>query len=477
MDLAKHIDANRSHALSTLKELLKIKSEAEDPVTTASGEVYPFGSGVQDAFAYMLSKGEELGFSVRNVDNYGGHIDFGEGEETVGILGHLDVVPAGSGWDNEPYGAEETDGYIIGRGTTDDKGPLVAAFYAMKALKDAGYEPHRKIRLILGLDEETGWKGIEYYFDKVEAPTFGITPDADFPVINGEKGIMFFELARKLSKGSSKGLQLSRLSGGEAPNMVPGSARAVIRSDVKNAYEKIKEKIAAFREAEGYTVKTKGVGKSLEITCEGVACHGAVPEKGLNAISILMKLLGELNFANEEVNEFIDFYNKHIGFNLDGSRIGIGFSDEKSGRLSLNNGIISYDRDSISINVNVRYPVSCDAEKVYEGMTPVLDSYGIGVVKMIDLEPLYFNPEGKLIETLMEVYREETGDTVNGPLVIGGGTYARACPNIVAFGGLFPGDPDIMHQKNEKLSIERFNQMIDIYAKALYRLTQEEFSI
>ena len=212
-----------------------------------------------------------------------------------------------------------TDGYIIGRGTTDDKGPLVAAFYAMKALKDAGYEPHRKIRLILGLDEETGWKGIEYYFDKVEAPTFGITPDADFPVINGEKGIMFFELARKLSKGSSKGLQLSRLSGGEAPNMVPGSARAVIRSDVKNAYEKIKEKIAAFREAEGYTVKTKGVGKSLEITCEGVACHGAVPEKGLNAISILMKLLGELNFANEEVNEFIDFYNKHIGFNLDES--------------------------------------------------------------------------------------------------------------------------------------------------------------
>lgn len=190
-----------------------------------------------------------------------------------------------------------------------------------------------------------------------------------------------------------------------------------------------------------------------------------------------MKLLGELNFANEEVNEFIDFYNKHIGFNLDGSRIGIGFSDEKSGRLSLNNGIISYDRDSISINVNVRYPVSCDSEKVYEGMTPVLDSYGIGVVKMIDLEPLYFNPEGKLIETLMEVYREETGDKVNGPLVIGGGTYARACPNIVAFGGLFPGDPDVMHQKNEKLSIERFNQMIDIYAKALYRLTQEEFSI
>ncbi len=477
MDLAKHIDANRSQALATLKELIEIKSEAADPVTTSDGEFYPFGSGVQDAFAYMLSKGRELGFSVENIDNYGGHIDFGNGEETVGVLGHLDVVPAGSGWEHDPYGAVTEDGYLIGRGTTDDKGPLVAAFYAMKSLKDAGYEPHRKIRLILGLDEETAWKGIEYYFSKVEAPTFGITPDADFPVINGEKGLMLFELAKKLSKGNLRGLQLSKLSGGEAPNMVPGFARAVVRSDEKNAYENIKEKLAAFEESTGYKLKSKGAGKSLEISCRGIPCHGATPEKGLNAISVLMEFLGSLNFANEDVNEFIEFYNKHIGFNIDGSEIGIGFEDEKSGKLSLNNGLITYDKDAVSVNINVRYPVSFDADKVYEAMTPILDSYGIGIMKLMDSPPLFFDDDSRLIKTLMEVYREETGDEENGPLVTGGGTYARACPNTVAFGGLFPGDPDIMHQKNEKISIDRFNKMIDIYAKALYRLTQKEFKI
>lgn len=477
MDLQKYIEANRGPAIETLKELIRIRSDRSSAVEGEDSQIYPFGEGVQRAFEYMLAKGEEMGFSVENIDNYGGHIDFGEGEETVGVMGHLDVVPAGDGWDSDPYGAEEEDGYIIGRGTTDDKGPVIASLYAMKALKDAGYKPHRKIRLILGLDEETEWEGMDYYFDKVETPDFGITPDADFPVINGEKGIMVFELAKKLTKGNAAGLQLGKLSGGEAVNMVASQARAVVRSDAKGAYEKIREKLADFMAETGYKLKTKGVGKSLEILADGVACHGARPEKGLNAISVLMSFLGRLNFANEDVNEFIDFYNGHVGFNMYGEELGIGLEDEKSGRLSVNNGLISYDKDSISVNVNVRYPVSFSADDVYDAMQPILDKYAIGVVKHVDMEPLYFDADSNLIKTLMDVYREETGDMDSEPIVSAGGTYARACPNVVAFGGLFPGDPDIMHQKNEKIAIDRFNKMTDIYAKALYRLTQVDFTI
>ena len=164
MDLQKYIQANRPAAIETLKELVRIRSDKAPAVQGENSRTYPFGEGVRKAFEYMLKKGRQMGFAVENIDDYGGHIDFGEGEETIGVIGHLDVVPAGEGWDSDPYGAEEKDGYIIGRGTTDDKGPVIASLYAMKALKDAGYEPHRKIRLILGLDEETDWEGIEYYF-------------------------------------------------------------------------------------------------------------------------------------------------------------------------------------------------------------------------------------------------------------------------------------------------------------------------
>lgn len=477
MELTQYVEQQKGPALQTLKELIRMKSDGGDPVTSSSGEVFPFGQGVQDAFAYMLLKGQELGFQTMDVDHYGGHIDFGQGEETVGVVGHLDVVPALGEWDFDPYGGEELDGYITGRGTTDDKGPVVAALYAMKALKDAGYEPKRRIRLILGLDEETNWKGIEYYLDKVPAPDFGITPDGDFPVISGEKGHCNLEIARKLAKGPAKGLQLRRLSGGTAPNIVPDSARAVVNSDFKGAYDHIKEVLAEYREETGYKLTVRGVGKSLEIKGEGVACHGASPQDGLNAISVLFGFLGRLNFASEDVNEFVEFYNHHIGFQVYGEGLGIDFADDPSGKLTMNNGIVTYDQESIAIQLDIRYPVTMTIDPVYESMRKVLDRYNLGLVKKGNQDPFYFPSDSPLITTLMDIYREKTGDTEHGPMVIGGGTYAKACPNTVAFGGLFPGDPDLMHQKNEKIAIERFYKMIEIYAETLYRLSGETFSL
>lgn len=471
------IEQNKEEQIKTLQELIRIKSVVSDAVETENGEVYPFGQGVQDAYEYTLNLAEKMGFTTKNIDNYGGHIDFGEGDEVMGIIGHLDVVPEGEGWEFDPYCGDIKDGYVCGRGTLDDKGPMVAALYAVKALKDSGYEPAKKIRIVLGLDEETNWYGMDYYAEKEKMPDFGFTPDAEFPALNGEKGIVVSQFVKKIKKTKSKGLELRKLSGGSAPNMVAEKARAVVHSEVAGAYDKIREQVEAYREETGYKINAKGTGKSLEISTEGKAAHGATPEAGLNAISILMEFLGRLNFENEDVNEFVSFYNEYIGFDLCGEKLGCGFEDEPSGKLSSNIGLIDFDGEVFTITDNLRYPVTYTDEQLYEAITPVLDKYNFGLVKGKAQEPIYMEPDSPMIKTLMEVYQKNTGDTETKPLVIGGGTYARAAKNVVAFGALFPGDPDLMHQRNEKLSIDRFMLMTKIYADTIYKLTQEDFKI
>ena len=473
------LEQNKEEMIASLGTVLRCKSEQTEPTKTEEGSVYPFGEGVQEAFAAFLDIAEKMGFETYNADNYGGHVDFpGSGDKVLGILGHLDVVPAGGGWDFDPYGGSVADGKIYGRGTTDDKGPLISCLYAMKALKEAGFQPKATIRLILGLDEENAWKGMDYYFSKVRKPDYGFTPDADFPVINGEKGILVFELARKFANSKTKGLKLRSITGGAAANSVADSCRAVIRdqSGAEATYAKVREEAKAFREETGYKLRAKGVGKSLEITAEGVSAHGAKPETGLNAISIMMAFLGRLNFVDEDHNDFIDFYNKYIGFCLDGEKLGINFTDEASGKLVFNVGMAEMNEKAAGLTINVRYPVSMTGEDVYAGMAETLEKYNLGILKLKDQAPVYKDPEDPLIKTLVGIYQKHTGDTESRPMVIGGGTYARAAENIIAYGAQFPGDEDLMHQKNECLSIERLMQMTKIYAEAIYKLALEDYN-
>lgn len=481
MDYEKYLELNKDEMIFALRDVVRINSEEGEKIMGKNGEVYPFGSGVQQAFEKVLALGESMGFTVKNVDNYGGHIDFtGKTDKVMAIIGHLDVVPAGGGWGFDPYGGELTDGKIYGRGTTDDKGPVISCLYAMKALKDAGYEPNCTIRLIIGLDEETRWKGIKYYFDHEPMPDFGFTPDADFPVINGEMGMLIFEFAKKFttsqSQSQAKGLMLRSIKGGTAPNSVADSCRAVVRSGEEGAYDKIKDMVAAYRDETGYKVNVKGVGKSLEITATGIAAHGAKPEKGLNAISIMMDLLGRLNFVSEDQNEFIEFYNKHIGFCLDGEKIGAACSDDISGSLIFNVGMTELDAEAGKLTINIRYPVTADGEEILSKLAAVLDRYDMGLIRGEHKEPIYLDMDNPMVKLLLEIYRKHTGDVESQPLVIGGGTYARSAKNVIAYGALFPGDPDLMHQKNECVSVERFIQMTKIYAEAIYKLASGEYN-
>jgi succinyl-diaminopimelate desuccinylase len=369
-----------------------------------------------------------------------------------------------------PFDADIADGRIYARGTSDDKGPAAAVYMALKALKDSGFVPAKTVRIIIGLDEETGWRGMDKYLEAAGPPDFGFTPDGDFPAVNGEMGVINFELAKKLLKDGEGGFSVRSVVGGNAPNMVPDSARAIITGDAGKGFEGVKEKIAEYRASSGYRLTGKGIGSSFEITAHGVSAHGSTPDKGLNAISILLGFLGTLELANDSVREFIDFYNGNIGFDVHGAGLGVGLSDEPSGKLILNVGQIAMDRDAAILTVNVRYPVTLTLDDFYDALMPVVHRYDLGIVKGFDKAPIWFEPDDPFIEALMDVYREQTGEAEAKPLVIGGATYARAIPHAVAYGPKFPGGPDVEHQADEFIAVDGLMKLTHIYAEAIRRL-------
>ena len=459
--------------IRTLGESVSCPSVNSAAVRTADGEVYPFGKDVQDALEHMLRTGEELGFEVYNDDNYAGHIEYRspEGSEGYfGIVGHLDVVPAGTGWTGDPFTMTEKDGYLYGRGTSDDKGPVVACLYALKALKEEGIVPHTDIRIVLGLDEEVGPASIEHYISNFGKPSAGFTPDAEFPVVNGEMGILVFDLAQKFTTKPAKDeLRLTKLEGGIAHNAVPASARAVI-SGSSEQYGLIADRARLYSEETGHVIRTKKQGSALVAEAEGVAAHGAHPELGLNAVSILMDFLGRIGFAGEELNDFIAFYNEHIGFDLHGERMGCFFEDEPSGPLIFNVGKANINEELATVTVNIRYPVSCTDAQVMSAVEETIGSGRVGIVSRSVHEPIYVEPDDPSVTVMMEAYRKATGDLESKPFTIGGGTYAKAAGNIIAFGGLFPYEESTMHQADERISIESFMKMAHIYADVIFGL-------
>lgn len=465
------LDSYRDEIIETLGEVVARPSVSTAPIRTADGEILPFGRGVHDALTYTLEAGEKLGLTAHNLDNKAGYLELASDNENslrCDIVGHLDVVPAGDGWASDPFKMVMKDGKLLGRGVSDDKAPMVACMYAIKALKEAGENFVNDVRLVFGLDEETGEESINYYVEQCGHPDVGFTPDAEFPLINGEKGILQFELAQKLTRQMSKeGLRLNKFEAGSTANAVPASAKAVIAADDK-LYDLIKDRLSQYVLETGYTVKAKKQGSSLVVESTGVAAHGAHPDKGLNAISILMDFLGRLQFSNEEINDFIAFYNDHIGFDIHGERMNCEFSDEPSGKLSFNVGIVSINEDIATLTIDVRYPVTMEnGDKIFEGIESAIGKDKIGIVKLREYSPIYMDLGQDLVEKLIGAYREETGDQTAEPFIEAGGTYAKWVKNILAFGGIFPGEENVMHQANEYTSVDSLVKMARIYARAI----------
>ena len=441
-DYIKIIEDNREEMLQTLSDLVAIPSV----VSEAEGDM-PFGAEVQRAYEFMMNKAEADGFVTKNVDNWGGHIDFpGRTDDLVAVVGHLDVVPAGdlANWNTDPFKTEIIDGRMYGRGTIDDKGPLLAGYYAVKALKEAGFEPEKTIRVMLGLDEETNWYGMEYYMEREKAPVAGFSPDAEFPVIHGEKGMISFDLTKKIDLSGEGGLRLISLKGGTVSNAVPDSAKAVLDY----------------------------CGKTTELIAKGVSAHASTPDLGMNAISVMFDMLADKVFAQDDVNDIVGFYRDHLGFDIHGERMEIAFEDEPSGKLSLNVGIVDIEGDQAKLVIDVRYPVTFTLEQVMEGVHKVCDPFGWEITENTGAGPLYKPADDPLVVTLMDIYRKYTGQEDAQPITMGGATYARAVPNTVAFGPVFPGEVDLCHQPNEYIDIETMVTSTKIFAEALYQLSK-----
>ncbi|MGM0437911.1 MAG: dipeptidase PepV [Bacillota bacterium] len=462
--LNSRIDEMRDNIIATTQELIRIKSVQDSP---EDGK--PFGKGVNKALEATLEIAKNMGFKTENVDGYAGYAEMGQGEEMLGILCHLDVVPEGSNWTYPPYAAEIHDDKIYGRGSIDDKGPGVAALYAMKAVKDSDITLNKRVRIIFGTNEESGWGGMDYYLKNAEVPDLGFSPDAEFPVIHAEKGILIFKLKEKFKNKSENGkFAIKSIKGGNAPNMVPDHCEAELKGNYKN----IEEKLNQFLKDHDYDMSIDKKDDSILLKSEGVSAHGSMPADGQNAISQLITFLGTLDLGENDLADFISFYNNKIGMEYYGESIGCGFEDEVSGKLIFNVGVIDLSTEDGEITINIRYPVTNKAEEVYKEIEEEINK-NIELEEIQHKEPLYVEKDDPLVKNLMNVYRDIVGDEDSEPIAIGGGTYARAIEKAVAFGPLFPGQEELAHQKDEFIGIPELIKNAKIYAGAIAALASE----
>lgn len=461
MVLKKSIELLKGDLIKSTRELIKIKSVESSPK-----ENMPFGEGVQTALNYVLNLSREMGFKVVNLDNYVGYAEYGEGEEYIAVLGHLDVVPEGDGWDMNPYSGELLDGKIYGRGAIDDKGPIIASLYALKAIANSDIKLNKKVRIIFGTNEETGCNDIPYYLKREKPPIMGFTPDADFPVIHGEKGIMIFDITQNVVNEQTGKYKIVYIKGGLRENMVPDYCESEILTDNKieviNLYKEFIEKTS-------FNIKLEETEIGFIIKSYGVSAHGSTPHLGENAIINLLDFLSKLDI-NGSIGEFVRFLNKSA-YSIKGEGLGISLSDNPSGDLSFNLGIIDIKKGSCTASIDIRHPVTFGLEDVLKPLRLNLDKHSIKIVNLTYDSPLYFELEHPLIKTLKEVYYNVTGEDLN-PITIGGGTYAKEMPNTVAFGPTFPLREDVGHKPNEYISVEDLVSCCRIYANAIVKLSE-----
>lgn len=437
--------------IASIQQNMRIES-----VRGESAPGAPYGEGPKAALDDVLALGEKLGFRTGQADNRVGWIEYGEGEEMVGILGHVDVVPAGDGWTHPAFGAEIHDGVLWGRGCLDDKGPVIMAVYALKAIRDLNLPIDRRIRVLFGSDEECGSSCVKYYVENgYEMPTIGFTPDAQFPAIFCEKGTSNFLAGTKIyNKGE---IDVEYFGGGVAANVVPPVCKLIVNGPLKVTPE------------EGITV-TEENGKTI-VEATGFSAHGSTPELGVNAVVKLLNAVKENDFGGD-FQQLVNFILEEIGNETNGKSLDILYQDEETGETTVNLGVVKYDGEEMSFTLDIRYPKNGDAEVIDDKVINRINSYNFDVLKKTNNKLLYVPKDSELVSKLVKVYEAQTGDK-REPIAIGGGTYAKEFPNMVAFGPVFPGEPDVIHQPNERVAVEQLIRAAKVTAAAMYELAKK----
>ncbi len=434
----------RQQALAALKRLVAKPSYNEAPAPGA-----PFGPKIRQALDELMRICDELGYQTyEDPDGYYGYAETGTGSETFGIIGHVDTVPAGdlSTWEHDPYSGEVFGDVVYGRGVQDDKGPVIAALFAVKALENRGYHFNKKIRFIFGTDEETLWRGIAKYNQKEAPIDLGFSPDAEFPVTYAEKGLQQSYLV-------GPGTELLNVETGGAFNAVPDRAEYAgpKQDEVKTALEKHDFK---YHEEAG------------KLVVEGKAIHAMLAPQGVNAVLRLAIALDDV-FKGFGPLDFIGqcFKEDATGTNLLGD-----VKDEASGHLTFNISSLKITPKETRMQIDLRIPVTVDRDALLEKLSQNVAKYDLQYKHFDYVAPLYVPKDTELVKTLMTVYQDQTGDVASQPQVSGGATFARTMHNCVAFGAMLPTTPDFMHQANEQWPLQDMFKAMDIFAEAVKRL-------
>ncbi|MDL2225770.1 Sapep family Mn(2+)-dependent dipeptidase [Eubacteriales bacterium OttesenSCG-928-M02] len=431
--------------LQDLTTLVSANSKNMPPVEGA-----PFGAGVQQALSGAIAIAKRMGFSTfLEPSGYYGYAEVGEGKEMLGVLGHLDVVPADDveNWNTPPFTLTEKDGLIYGRGVADDKGPMLASLYAMKLLLDAGIQLNKRVRFIFCTDEESLWRGVKKYMEQEEHPTFGFTPDADFPLLFAEKGLVEYTLTAH-EKDSVI------LSGGTALNAVAASAQTPYDAKIEEALKAL-----------GYEYAVEGD----KLVVKGRAVHAMDADKGTNAIVRLCQALVKAGVGGTMARFITEMCAHAFAEPIFGD-----ISDTFSGRLTCNLGLADFKPGTQTLGIDIRFPVSFQKEQIAALLEKAAAKYDIAVEEFDYLHPLHIDINTPLVQSLLKAYRDVTGDTETQPISTGGATFARSMDNIVAFGAQMPGVPTSEHEANESAVVADLKLSMQIYMRAFELLLSEE---
>ena len=451
-EVSRLIDSYREEYTEMLQRWIRIPS-----VKDTAEDGAPFGREIRRMLDTAAEDAKAMGFDVRDFDGYACDVTLGGAEEKIAVLGHLDVVPVGDGWTKPPFGALIENGRIYGRGTNDDKGPALAALFAMKAIRDAGIPLKKGIRLILGCDEERDWEDMAYYGAHEQIPDVGFSPDASFPLINTEKGILMLELR---APAAASGLKILEFDTGDRMNVIPGECRALVEggNDIVN-------RVKTYAEKTGLPYTAEVTDRGVLVTATGVPGHSAYPEGKRNAIGMMLLLLKELG-AEGPVAALAEA----VGLESDGKSLDCACRDEVSEGLTCNMGILRLKNGAWYGTLDMRCPVTADQEKLRENAIARLPGFSVETAAM--KPPHHVPADSELVRTLLAAYQEETG-LEGKPMSTGGGTYAKVLKQGVAFGPQFPDEEDPAHQADEYEAIDRLMLAMKIYANALIRLAGE----
>ena len=456
------IKENIIHSTCELIKIPSVNSYSDNPSE-------PFGKNCADALNYILELGKSLGFRTKNIDGYCGYIEFGEGPELMGIIGHLDIVPEGENWTNPPFSAIIKNDRIYGRGAIDDKGPVIASLYAMKAVLDT-CKINKRVRLILGLNEENDWKCIKYYKEHEEIPAFGFSPDADFPCIYAEKSLLNVHFSQNYS--SNDKIIIKNINfGNNAINVVPKFCEVTLEIDNTMSIDNCITSLETVIKHYSYSIKVNKESNNLiVITSYGKSAHAAHPDLGINAISHIIIVLYEFLKSYNINIELLSFFKKYIHTQYNGEDLNIEYFDE-SGKLTLNVAKFYLKNDKLVISMNLRIPVHTEIRTIKEKFETITNSSNISVNFDGEKDSLYLPKDNKIVSTLCNIYNNVTNQNKE-PIAIGGATYARAFPNCVSFGANMPDDEDMCHKVDEFISIDNLILSCKIYAEAIYELAK-----